>query len=577
MDSIVVHDGLEIVYADPAFCTLLGIESQDAVLGLALTDLVTPEYSGALSDQMARIETGEARALGLEVELQMGTGQPQRVIVTSSLIEWDGAQRIQTSVLPIAEVDSTTGRLLRERAMDEAPIGITIADATRADEPLVYVNDGFCELTGYSREGVLGRNCRFLQGESTRDEPVARMRAAIEAEEAVTVQLRNYRKDGSMFWNRVTIVPIRSESGAVTNYLGYQQDVTAEKRFEQDLTLFKEQADGSDKAIFTTDPDGTIRYVNPAFEELTGYTADEAIGRTPRILKSGQQDEEFYEHLWEQITAGEVWEAELTNQTKHGELFEVAQKIIPVTDSHGTVTQFVAIEQDITQKLLKTQTLNVLNRVLRHNLRNTLNVIDGHAEVLESAELEPDAREASVEAIRDGARKMLKIAEKTAAIRSIWDPTEDHQTWERFDIEALVETYQARYPDAEITAQIDDDGTIHVRNADLLELALDEAVDNAIVHVQQPHPEIAISLQRDPEESMLCISVADTGPGIPDFERHAIERGEEAPLNHSLGVGFWLMEWVMTTLGGELLVSDNDPRGSIVTLQLPGVSRDVNP
>jgi len=107
------------------------------------------------------------------------------------------------------------------------------------------------------------------------------MGAAIEAQEPVTVDLRNYRKDGSMFWNRVTTIPIRDDSGTVSNFLGYQQDISAEKRFEEDFSLFKVQAVESEKAIVITDTDGTIQYVNPAFERVNGYTSDEAIGRTP--------------------------------------------------------------------------------------------------------------------------------------------------------------------------------------------------------------------------------------------------------------------------------------------------------
>jgi PAS domain S-box-containing protein len=401
------------------------------------------------------------------------------------------------------------------------------------------------------------------------------MRAAIEAEEPVTVELRNYRKDGSMFWNRVTIVPIRSDSGLVTNFLGYQQDITAEKRFEQDLTLFKEQAEGSNKAIMITDSDGTIQYVNPAFERMTGYAADEAIGLNPRILKSGQQDDEFYAELWEQITAGDVWEADLTNQTKHGELFEVRQKIIPVTDEYGDITQFVAIEQDITEKMLTTQTIDVLNRVLRHNLRNSLNVIDGHAELLESEERDAEARQASIRAIRDQASAMQKIAEKIADIREIWDPTEDRQTWDRLDIETLIDAYRSQYPDVTITARIDGEPAIHVRNAELFEQALDEAVENAIKHVDQSSPAVTITVRRDPDANQVCVSVADNGSGIPETERHVIESGGETPLNHSLGVGFWLMEWVTTTLGGELTIADNEPRGSVVTFRLPDADRST--
>ncbi|MGQ4555697.1 PAS domain-containing protein [Halobellus sp. GM3] len=568
-ESFLIHSGIEIVYTNPAFCTLVGAETQERLIGASLTDLVTPDYHAPLREQVARIENQDAAALGLSVELRTNTDQPQHAIVVSSLLEWDGTERVQTSVFPIAELHSPDRQQLDHRAMDEAPIGITIADPSELDDPLIYVNDGFCKLTGYPRDEILGQNCRFLQGENTREEPVRKMRAAIEAEEPVTVELRNYRKDGSMFWNRVTLAPIRSDTGTVTYYLGYQQDITVEKRHEQDLSLFKEQAEGSDKAILITDPEGTIEYVNSGFERVTGYSATEAIGLNPRILKSGQQDEEFYAELWGQITAGEVWEAELTNRTKYGELFEVRQKIIPVTDADGDITHFVGIEQDVTENVLTTQTLDVLDRVLRHNLRNSLNIIDGHAELLESEDLDPDARHASLTAIREQTASMQKIAERTAEIRTIWDPTEAHETWGHLDIESLIETYRQQYPDADITTTIDDGGDIRLRNAELFEKAIDEAVKNAINHTDQSPPAVTITVQRDPATNQLRITVADNGPGIPALERQTIESGEETPLTHSLGIGLWVMEWITTTLGGELTITDNEPRGSVVTFHLP--------
>lgn len=214
-ESFLIHAGTEIAYADPAFCTLVGVELPQKLVGLSLTDVVTPEFHAALCEQVARVENKDAPVLGLAVELQTPTDQSQRAIFVSSLVEWGGSEQIQSTVLPMVGTDSVAGRLLRERAMDEAPIGITISDPSQSDNPLVYVNDGFCELTGYPRDEILGQNCRFLQGDATRDGPVTRMRTAIEAAEPVTVELRNYRKDGSMFWNRITIAPIRSDSGEV--------------------------------------------------------------------------------------------------------------------------------------------------------------------------------------------------------------------------------------------------------------------------------------------------------------------------------------------------------------------------
>ena len=121
---------------------------------------------------------------------------------------------------------------LKQKAMDEAPVGITISDISLPDNPLVYVNDAFVRTTGYSKEFALGRNCRFLQGEDTREENVAEMARAVEERESTTVEVRNYTKGGEEFWNEVTIAPLRNEAGEVTHFVGFQADVTDRKRAE---------------------------------------------------------------------------------------------------------------------------------------------------------------------------------------------------------------------------------------------------------------------------------------------------------------------------------------------------------
>ena len=135
------------------------------------------------------------------------------------------------------------GEKLKERALDEAPLGITITDPDRSDNPLIYVNESFEELTGYDATEVLGRNCRFLQGEGTEAEPVAELREAIDAAEPVTVELLNYRKDGEPFWNEVTVAPVRDEDGAVTNYVGFQVDVTERREAQDAVAAERERLD----------------------------------------------------------------------------------------------------------------------------------------------------------------------------------------------------------------------------------------------------------------------------------------------------------------------------------------------
>lgn len=122
---------------------------------------------------------------------------------------------------------------VKQQAMDAAPVGITLTDPSLPDNPLVYVNDAYERITGYRREDVIGWNCRFLQGEATREAPVAKMRQAVAAAEPVTVTLRNYRKDGELFWNRVELAPLFDDDGDVEFFVGFQLDVTRRKHAER--------------------------------------------------------------------------------------------------------------------------------------------------------------------------------------------------------------------------------------------------------------------------------------------------------------------------------------------------------
>lgn len=139
-------------------------------------------------------------------------------------------ERVEQLLEPFPEGD--VSEQLKDRAMDRAPVGITVADMRPPDEPLIHANKAFERLTGYSVEETVGRNCRFLQSEESDEEAVASMRAAIENDDSTAVELRNYRKDGTEFWNRVEIAPIHDSNGDVTHYVGYQTDVSARKEAE---------------------------------------------------------------------------------------------------------------------------------------------------------------------------------------------------------------------------------------------------------------------------------------------------------------------------------------------------------
>jgi len=129
----------------------------------------------------------------------------------------------------------------KDRAVEAAPVGITISDPDQEDNPLVYVNERYTEMTGYDESDALGRNCRFLQGEATEEEPVAKLREAVDTAEPVTAELRNYRKNGEEFWNRLSIAPVTDENDELLSFVGFQRDITEQKRSQLALERSNER------------------------------------------------------------------------------------------------------------------------------------------------------------------------------------------------------------------------------------------------------------------------------------------------------------------------------------------------
>ena len=564
---VVVHSQGTIIYANGTFRELIDADTDTEIAGRSLDEFVSPSDRDALREQFTSVADGENTTLGLSVTLETPTGVERDVVTVTSPVEWDGTTRLHTTFVELGTMGQRDGVALREAAMHEAPVGITIADATRDDEPLIYVNDEFVELTGYRREEVLGRNCRFLQGEKTREESVAQMREAIDARKPVTVDIRNYRKDGTMFWNRITITPVRDETGNVTHFLGFQEDISETKVYEHEKSLFQKHAEASDQVMIVTNREGEIEYVNPAFERVTGYTAEEVLGENPRLLKSEEQNEEFYQELWETITADETWESELTNRTKSGELYRVKQTIIPITDDRGEITHFAAIERNITEERITTQVIDVLDRVLRHNVRTSVNVIDGFASVLED-ELEGTDHRAAVQAIRERSAALREISEQTTAIRDLIRGGDDGQPLALSDLPTIIERCQNEFDDATITLEMDADTDRAIQNGAVFQMALEEAIENAVIHNEQETPTVEVTVT-DTDAHETRIEIVDNGPPIPQSEWSVIKTGKETPLVHSQGLGLWVMYWAATALGGQVHHRERDPRGNIITFELP--------
>jgi PAS domain S-box-containing protein len=231
-------------------------------------------------------------------------------------------------------------------AVDQATL-VTVTD--RAGD-ITYVNGKFCEVSGYSQEELLGRNHRFLKSDFHPKAFFDGLWGTVSSGRVWRGRICNRTRDGRYFWVDTTIVPLLSDEKP-ERYMALRTDITEHMQREAELERLSNAVEQTADTIFITNRDGFIEYVNPAFEETTGFSREEAIGQTPRILRSGKQPPEYYERLWKTILAGEVFRGAPVNSRKNGELYHAEQTITPIKDSEGRIVHFVSVLKDVTDRI----------------------------------------------------------------------------------------------------------------------------------------------------------------------------------------------------------------------------------
>jgi two-component system, cell cycle sensor histidine kinase and response regulator CckA len=178
------------------------------------------------------------------------------------------------------------------------------------------------------------------------------------------------------------------------------------------------------EAVMMTTVDGRIIYVNPAFERITGFTADEAVGHTPAILSTGRQNRALYHDLWQTILRGEAWRAEMTNRRKDGTTFTWEEAITPIRDARGRLTHFIAVGQDVSvqrqlqAQLLQAQKMEAIGRLaggVAHDFNNLLTVMTGYSEQLLDRLEAHDPLRRKAEGIRSAAQRAAALTQQLLA------------------------------------------------------------------------------------------------------------------------------------------------------------------
>jgi len=187
---------------------------------------------------------------------------------------------------------------------------------------------------------------------------------------------------------------------------------------EEGLAKLAGAVEQTEDAVMIADRDGEIEYVNPAFTKITGYTADESIGQSPRMLKSGQHDQAFYQELWNTILAGKTWRGTLINRKKTGEIFKAEETVSAIRNADGVITHFVAVARDITERqrleeqFRQSQKMEAIGKLaggIAHDFNNLLTAITGYSELL-LGQMQPDSR------ARKNAEEIRKAAFRAASL-----------------------------------------------------------------------------------------------------------------------------------------------------------------
>mgnify|MGYP000389196989 CR=1 FL=1 len=564
---VVVRDGT-VTYANTSFSELTGSADPVGEPIRAFAPRDTAADVERFCDAIAAGATVDDRArlvfVGDEGERRLVTVDATRLGSDAGTDRHDGAALV---VVDSAAADSAWPH--QERILDALPVGVFRARLT--DGEVLAANGELVALADADSKADL-RGC---DTERLYADPETRKAVAATLREDGVVQEREVELEtlsGDTFWGSLTAVT--DDLGGEVVVDGVVQDITERRELETELRQraqqFRRMFKRHSAPMLLVDPDtGGIRNANDAAAEFYGYSASELAGMTTDDLNVMPPDELEAER--ERADARERNHFLFEHELADGEVRTVEVHSSPIELEHDALLFSIVV--DVTDRAdyeqrLETQrdNLEVLNQVLRHDIRNDLQLVLAYAEMV-AGEV-PDEHADYVDHIQDSADHAVELTKTARDIADVMltETDNDHPVALRSTLETELEEVRTSFPGAAVTV----DGSIPdvaVHGNDMLDSVFRNLLKNAVQHNDKPVPEVTIRAGTDGET--VTIRIADNGPGVPDAHKDAIfGKGETGLESDGTGMGLYLVETLVDAVDGDVSVDDNDPEGAVFAVTL---------
>jgi PAS domain S-box-containing protein len=449
------------------------------------------------------------------------------------------------------------------RAIEASGHGIIITDT---DGTIEYTNPAFEATTGYSNQEAVGNNTNMLQSGEMNDSHYDQLWQTISAGETWHGEIVDQRKDGSQYIVDQTIAPISDASGEITAYVAVQTDITERKQLEDRLKQHRDIVQRLDDPIMLQNEDGQFELVNEALCDFAGLSAEKLEGTDEYEF----MDEPTAKFIHRQKKAVLWTEKPVTYSVTPTFEYSGKEAVFyttryPYYNEESKLVGTLAICRDVTDLDRRTRHLQVIDNILRHNIRNKLTIIKGRGTQIQrdtNGEL-THAAASIVEAADD----LLTTSEKSRQITQVFsNDTNITQINLSDTIERIINNIKHRWPDIKFSVTIPDE--VVVIAIPEIGDAIKELVENAAMHNDKETSQVELSVTVDNE--VVEIQISDNGPGMIAFDQEVLESGTAiGELSHGSGLGLWLVYWIVQQSNGTINLTDQDSSGTTVNIKLP--------